>query len=145
VVLDPSRAAELRDDWVARHRPQDAPSPPARAGVERLLVKRVPDPDAAAAILDADGRRQVAALAAGALYLVWAVPGGAGTPEAARCRRIPLGTAEVELSERVDGEATVRHWWFALPGEPLVFRTLDARDEAFAEALAAALGWPSVG
>jgi hypothetical protein len=143
--VDPSRAAELRDDWVARHRPEDEPSPAARAGVERLLTERVPDPGAAAAITDASGRRQVAALAGGVLYLVWAVPGGAGMAEAARCRRIPLEPSEVELSERVEDGIAVRHWWFQLPSEPLVFRALDAADEGFAEALAAALGWPSVG
>jgi hypothetical protein len=140
--MDPSRAAHLRDGWVARHLPQDAPSPDAHAGVERLLAARVPEPDVAAAIVDADGRRQVGALAGGALYLVWAMP---GTPEAVRCRRIPLAPAEVELSERADGDETVRHWWFELPGEPLVFRALDDDDAAFAEALAAALGWPSLG
>jgi hypothetical protein len=143
--MDPSRAAELGGDWAARHRPEDAPSPAARAGVERLLSDRVPDPEAAAAIVDADGRRQVAALAGGALYLVWAVPGSAGTPEAARCRRIPLGPAEVELSERADGARTVRHWWFELAGEPLVFRALGPDDDAFARALAGAVGWPSLG
>jgi hypothetical protein len=143
--MDRSRAAELRDDWAALHRPADAPSPTARAGVERLLADRVPEPEAAAAIVDANGRRQIVALAAGALYLVWAVPGSAGTPEAARCRRIPLDKAEVELSERVDGARRVRHWWFDLPDEPLVFRTLGPSDDAFAEALAAALGWPSLG
>jgi hypothetical protein len=143
--MDPSRAAELAHDWAARHRPEDAPSPAARAGVVRMLSERVPEPDAAAAIIDADGRRQVVALAGDALYLVWAVPGSAGTPEAARCRRIPLAPAEVELSERVDGDRTVRHWWFALSDEPLVFRALGAPDDAFARALAAALGWPSLG
>jgi hypothetical protein len=143
--MDPSRAAELGHDWAARHRPEDAPSPAARAGVERMLSERVPAPDAAAAIVDADGRRQVAALAGGALWLVWAVPGSAGTPEAARCRRIPLAPAEVELSERADGDRTVRHWWFALSEEPLVFRALGAEDDAFARVLASALGWPSLG
>jgi hypothetical protein len=143
--MDPSRAAELGHDWAARHRPEDAPSPAARAGVERMLSERVPAPDAAAAIVDADGRRQVAALAGGALWLVWAVPGSAGTPEAARCRRIPLAPAEVELSERADGDRTVRHWWFALSEEPLVFRALGAEDDAFACVLASALGWPSLG
>ena len=143
--MDPTRAAELRTAWAARHRPDEAPSPAAAAAVERLLGERVPEPEAAAAILDAEGRRRVAALAGGALYLVWAVPGGAGTPEAARVRRIPLAAAEVELSERAEGSARVRHWWFEVGEEPLVFRTLDAADEAFAAALAAAVGWPPVG
>jgi hypothetical protein len=143
--MDSSRAAELGGDWAERHRPEDAPSPAARAGVERLLTERVPEPEAASAIVDADGRRLVAALAGGALYLVWAVPGSAGTPEAARCRRLPLGPAEIELSERADGSRTVRHWWFELAGEPFVFRALGATDDAFAQSLAAALGWPSLG
>jgi hypothetical protein len=138
--MDHSRAAELTDSWVERHRPEDAPSPDARAGVERLLVERVPDPGAAAALIDSDGRRRVAALAGGALYLVWAV---AGTPEAARCRRIPLHPAEVEVSERVEDGRTIRHWWFEVGGEPLIFRALDPGDDAFAAALATALGWPN--
>jgi hypothetical protein len=143
--MDRSRASELADGWVARHPDAEMPSPAARAGVERMLTERVPEPEAAAAIQDADGRRHVAALAGAALYLVWAVPGSAGTPEAARCRRIPLGPAEVELSERVEGGSPVRHWWFELPGDPLVFRVLDGRDETFAQSLAHALGWPSLG
>ena len=143
--MDPARAAELRAAWAARHRPEEAPSPPAAEAVQRLLEQRVPEPEAAAAILDAGGRRSVAALAGGALYLVWAVPGAAGTPEAARVRRIPLARAEVELSERADGERRVRHWWFEVGEEPLVFRALDADDDAFAAALAAAVGWPPVG
>jgi hypothetical protein len=143
--MDRSRASELSESWVARHPDREAPSRAARDGVRRMLEERVPDPEAAAAILDADGRRQVAALAGEALYLVWAVPGSAGTPEAARCRRIPLEPSEVELSERVEGDVPVRHWWFELPGDPLVFRVLDGSDETFAQALARALGWPSLG
>jgi hypothetical protein len=138
--MDRARAAALTDAWAARHRAEDAPSPDARAGVERLLAERVPAPGVAAALIDADGRRCVAVLAGGALYLVWAV---AGTPEAARCRRIPLAPAEVEVSERVDDGAAVRHWWFEVGGDPLIFRALDASDEAFAAALATALGWPT--
>jgi hypothetical protein len=143
--MDRSRASELGSEWAARHPADDPPSPAARTGVERQLEERVPDAEAAAALVDADGRRRVAALAAGALYLVWAVPGSAGTSEAARCRRIPLAPCEVELSERIEDGAAVRHWWFELPNEPLVFRALDARDDAFARALAAAVGWPSLG
>lgn len=143
--MDRTRASDLANDWVARHANIEAPSPAARAGVMRMLEQRVPGPEAAAAILDANGRRQVAVLAAGALYLVWAVPGSAGTPEAARCRRIPLAPCEVELSERVESGTPVRHWWFELPSEPLVFRVLDPADEALAQRLAAALGWPALG
>jgi hypothetical protein len=142
--VDPARASDLADAWVARHAHVDPPSPDARSGVERLLRERVPDPEAATAIVDAGGRRVVAALADGALYLLWAVPGSAGTPEAARCRRIPLASCEVELSERVEGGAPVRHWWFELAGEPLVFRVLDAGDEELATRLAAAVGWPTL-
>jgi hypothetical protein len=138
--MDRARAAALTEAWAARHRAADAPSPAGRAGVERLLTERVPDPGAAAALIDADGRHCVAALAGGALYLAWAV---AGTPEAARCRRIPLAPAEVEVSERFDSDTAVRHWWFEVGGDPLVFRALDADDEAFAAALATALGWPT--
>jgi len=143
--VDADRADELTAAWVDRHRPEDAPSPAAREGIRRLLEDRVPDPAAAAAIVDVEGRRQVAALAGGALYLLWAVPGSSSVPEAARCRRIPLERASVELSERVEGAKAVRHWWFELPDEPLVLRVHDARDGALAEALAAALGWPSLG
>ena len=65
--------------------------------------------------------------------------------DAARCRRIPLdpATMAVELSERPDPGAVVRHWWFEVDEQPLVFRT-DGEDEPerFARALAGALGWP---
>jgi hypothetical protein len=143
--VEAARAAELAGAWVARHANVDPPSPAAREGVERLLRERVPEPEAAAAILDAGGRRLVAALADAALYVLWAVPGSAGTPEAARCRRIPLVPAEVELSERVEGDAPVRYWWFELPDEPLVFRVLDPQDDVLAQRLAGALGWPALG
>jgi len=142
--VDRTRASDLANDWVALHSNAEAPSPAARAGVVRMLEQRVPEPEAAAAILDADGRRQVAVLSATALYLVWAVPGSAGTPEAARCRRIPLEPAVVEVSERVADGRPVRHWWFELSGGPLVFRVLDAQHEALAQRLSAALGWPSL-
>jgi hypothetical protein len=142
--VDAARASELAGAWTARHVNVDPPSPAASDGVERVLRERVPEPEAASAILDASGRRQVAVLAGGALYLVWAVPGSAGTPEAARCRRIPLEPVEVELSERVEGDAPVRHWLFELPGEPLVFRVLEPADDELAERLATALGWPTL-
>jgi hypothetical protein len=141
--MDATRAAELRDAWAARHRDAHAPAPGALAAVERLLVEQVPDADAASALVDADGRRRIGLLAGGALYLVWAVPAGAGTAEAARCRRIPLaaGRTAIELSDRVEPQGPVRHWWFELDDEPLVFRAGHPEEEAFARALAAALGW----
>jgi hypothetical protein len=143
--MDPARAVELRDAWAARHREEEAPAPGALAAVERLLIDRVPDPDRAAALIDAEGRRRIALLSGGALYLVWAVPAGAGTLEAARCRRVPLDPAHtpVELSDRLEPAGPVRYWWFELEDEPLVFRAATAEEEDFAEALAAALGWSS--
>jgi hypothetical protein len=37
----------------------------------------------------------------------------------------------------------VRHWWFEIDEDPLVFRTTgDDEPERFARALAGALGWP---
>jgi hypothetical protein len=135
---------ELRDAWAARHRDEDAPTPGALAAVERLLTDRVPDPDRAAALIDSEGRRRIALLSGGALYLVWAVPAGAGTLEAARCRRLPLDPARtpVEVSDRLEPAGAVRYWWFELEDEPLVFRAATAEEEGFAQALAAALGWP---
>jgi hypothetical protein len=142
--MDPARAVELCDAWAARHRDEESPTRGALAAVERLLADRVPDPDRAAALIDADGRRRIALLAGGALYLVWAVPAGAGTLEAARCRRVPLdpGRTSVEVSDRLESAGPVRHWWFELADEPLVFRAATVDEEAFAQALAAALGWP---
>jgi hypothetical protein len=139
--MDASRAAQLRDAWAARHRSEDAPAPGAMAAVERLLTERVPDPEAAAALIDADGRRTIGVLAGAALYLVWAVPAGVGTLEAARCRRLPLQPAAIEVSDRLEAGGAVRHWWFELADEPLVFRAAEPDQEAFARALAAALGW----
>jgi hypothetical protein len=58
---------------------------------------------------------------------------------------VPLApaTTAVELSERRDPGAVVRHWWFEIDEEPLVFRTGgDDEPERFARALAGALGWP---
>jgi hypothetical protein len=143
--MDAARAARLRDDWAARHREQDAPTPGALAAVERLLTERVPDTDDAVAFVDADGRRRIALLAGGALYLVWAVPAGAGTLEAARCRRVPLDPLRtpVEVSDRLEAGGPVRHWWFELEDEPLVFRAGRPEEEAFARALATELGWPA--
>jgi hypothetical protein len=142
--MDPARAVELRDAWAARHRDEEAPTPGALAAVERLLTDRVPDPERATALIDAEGRRRIALLSRGALYLVWAVPAGAGTREAARCRRLPLdpGRTPVEVSDRLEPAGPVRHWWFELEDEPLVFRAATAEEEDFARALAAALGWP---
>src|SRR5215218_6954615 len=121
--MDRARAGELVEQWVARHVAVEPPSPDAIAAVTAAL-QAVPDPDAAAAITAADGRPRVAALAGGALFLAWAVPGSAGVREAARCRRIPLDPAGtvVELSERRDPGAVVRHWWFEVEDDPLVFR-----------------------
>jgi hypothetical protein len=139
--MDAARAAELRDAWAARHRDEEAPTPGAMAAVERLLTERVPDADAAAALIDADGRRRIGLLAGDALYLVWAVPAGVGRLEAARCRRLPLAPAPIEVSDRLEAGGSVRHWWFELEDEPLVFRAGGEEEETFAQALAAALGW----
>ena len=142
--MEPDRAALLTDDWVERHVTVEPPSPDAIAAVRSALA-RVPEPDAATALTGIDGRPRLAALAGGALYLVWAVRGSAGVREGARCRRIPLapdGTV-VEVSERRDPGAIVRHWWFEVEEDPLVFRTTgNDEPERFARALAGALGWP---
>jgi hypothetical protein len=142
--MDADRAAQLRDDWVARHVTVEPPSPDATEAVLEALGL-VPRPESAAAITGPDGRPQIVALAGGAVYVVWAVKGSASVREAARCRRIPLrpDTTTVEVSQRQDPDAIVRHWWFELEEEPLVFRTT-GEDEAerFARALARALGWP---
>jgi hypothetical protein len=138
--MEAERAARVVDDWVWAHVTVEAPSKEAIRAVADALAL-VPEPEAVAAVTRVDGRPRIAALAGAAVYLVWAVPASAGTPEAARCRRIPLdpaGTA-VELSER--GE--IRHWSFEIDDEPLVFRTGgDDEPERFARALASALGWP---
>jgi hypothetical protein len=140
--MDAPRAAQLRDAWVERHRDGDAPGSGSMAAVERLLTERVPDAEAAAALIDAEGRRRIGVLAGGALYLVWAVPAGAGTREAARCRRLPLAPVPIEVSDRLEPGGPVRHWWFELEDEPLVFRAGTSEEEGFAQALATALGWP---
>ena len=142
--MESDRAAQLRDDWVARHVTVEPPSPDATQAVVEAL-DLVPPSEAAAAITGPDGRPQIVALAGGALYVVWAVKGSASVREAARCRRIPLrpDATPVEVSQRQDPGAIVRHWWFEVDEEPLVFRTTGEDDaEHFARALARALGWP---
>jgi hypothetical protein len=143
--MHPDRAAELCSAWVARHREEDMPTPDARAAVERLMTERVPEPRNACALNDVEGRRRIAILAGPALFLVWAVPAGAGTREAARCRRVPLAhdRTTIEVSDRLEDRGPVRHWWFELDDEPLVFRAARPEEEAFARALASALGWPA--
>jgi hypothetical protein len=138
--MDAGRAARVVDDWVGAHVTVEAPSRAAIKAVADALAL-VPEPDGIAAITPVDGRPRIAALAAGAVYLVWAIPASAATPEAARCRRVPLDphATAVELSARPD----VRHWSFEIDEEPLVFRTSgDDEPERFACALAGALGWP---
>jgi hypothetical protein len=138
--MDAERAARVVDEWVWAHVNVEVPSRAAIEAVAEALAN-LPEPDAIAAITRADGHPRIAALAGGAVYLAWAVPAVAGTPEAARCRRIPLdpSATAVELSARGD----VRHWSFEIDDEPLVFRTSgDDEPERFARALAGALGWP---
>jgi hypothetical protein len=138
--MDADHAARVVDEWVWAHVTVEAPSREAIKAVAGALA-RVPEPDAIAAITPVDGRPRIAALAADAVFLVWAGPASAGTPEAARTRRLPLdpATTAVELSVRSD----VRHWSFEIDAEPLVFRTTaDDEAERFARALAGALGWP---
>jgi hypothetical protein len=142
--MDDDRAAQLCDDWVARHVTVEPPSPDAAEAVAEALAL-VPRPESSAAITGPDGRPQIVALAGGAVYVVWAVKGSASVREAARCRRIPLrpDRTTVEVSQRQDPDAIVRHWWFELEEEPLVFRTTgDDEAERFARALARVLGWP---
>jgi hypothetical protein len=142
--MDADRAAALTDAWAARHVVVEPPSPEATAAV-RDALGLVPPPQAAAAVTPPDGRPRIAALAEGALYLVWGVQGSASVREAARCRRIPLqpGRTTVEVSQRRDPDAVVRHWCFELDDDPLIFRTAgDDDEERFARHLAGALGWP---
>ena len=142
--MEPDRAAALADAWIAGHVTVELPSPDATEAVIEALAL-VPPPEAAAAITAPDGRPRIAALAGGAVYLVWAVQGSASVREAARCRRLPLrpDATAVEVSQRQDPGAVVRHWWFEVDEEPLVFRTTGEDDaERFARALARALGWP---
>jgi hypothetical protein len=142
--MDSRRAGRLTDDWLARHAATERPSRDAIEAVRGVLGP-IPEPDAAAAVTGVDGRLQIVALAGGALYRVWAVPGSIEARDGARCRRVALdpATTAVELSERRDAGALVRHWWFEIDAEPLVFRTTgDEEPERFARALAGALGWP---
>jgi hypothetical protein len=142
--MDPARAGRLTEDWVAGHVTIPPPSSDATEAVAGALAM-VPEPEAAAAITARDGKPRIVALAGGALYVVWAVPGAIGVREAARCRRLPLQPAvtTVEVSQRQDPDGPVRHWSFEVDEEPLVFRTTgDDAGERFARALAGALGWP---
>jgi hypothetical protein len=135
--MEAERAKRVVDDWVWAHVTVEAPSRGAIKAVAEALAL-VPEPETIAAVTQVDGRPRIAALAGGALYLVWATT---AAPEAARCRRVPLdpSSTAVELSERGD----VRHWSFEIDEEPLVFRTAGDDDpERFARALAGALGWP---
>ena len=147
-AMDPARAARLARGLgrAARHRGAAVARRDARPSPPRSRL--VPEPEAAAAITGVDGHPRIAALAGGALYLVWAVRGSA---ERARGRPLPPHPAParrrtaVELSERQDPDAIVRHWWFELEEDPLVFRTTgDDEPERFARALAGALGWPAL-
>jgi hypothetical protein len=131
-------AGNIVHDWVSAH---VAVEPPSAVAVEavRDALALVPEPEEVAAITPADGRPRIAALAGGALYVLWATPPGMGAPEAARCRRVPLdpGATAVEFSARGD----IRHWSFELDDEPLVFQAAEEAQDRFARALAAALGW----
>jgi hypothetical protein len=142
--MDRARAGRLTEDWIAGHVSIPPPSADATEAVTGALAM-VPEPEAAAAITGPDGNPRIAALAAGALYVVWAVPGAIGVREAARCRRLPLDpvATAVEVSERRDPDGLVRHWSFEVDEHPLVFRAKgDDAAERFARALAGALGWP---
>ena len=142
--MEPARAAALIEAWTACHVMVEPPSRDAAVAVTDALAL-VPEPDAAAAITGRDGRPRIAALSGAALYVVWAVAGSASVREAAHCRRLPLRPERtaVEVSQRQDPDAVVRHWWFEVDEEPLVFRTTGDDDaERFARALAQALGWP---
>ena len=142
--MERALASRLVEDWDRLHVTAAPPAPDALAAVTEMLAT-LPEPEAAAAVTGPDDRPRIAALAGGALYLLWAVPGSAAAPGAARCRRIPLqpGTIAVELSERRGGGRILRHWSFELDEEPLVLRTSGDDDaERFARALARALGWP---
>jgi hypothetical protein len=141
------QAGALREAWVDAHHAGEEPPPDAAEAVVRTLTVHVPEPDAAAVVTGPDGRPRVALLAGRALWLLWTVGATSGLPATVRCRRIPLPSeAPIELSERIEGEQTVRHWWFEVDEEPLVFRSVDDdAAERFARALAGALGWPGPG
>ena len=141
--METERAARVVDDWVWAHVTVEAPSKEAIKAVADALAL-VPEPEAVAAVTRVDGSPRIAALAGAAVFLVWSIPGvGRRTPEAARCRRIPLDPARDRgraVRAPRDGRA---HWSFEIDEEPLVFRTAgDDEPERFARALAGALGWP---
>jgi hypothetical protein len=142
--VDLERAGALRDAWIAAHHEGEEPPRDAAEAVSAALAAQVPDPDADAVVTGSDGRPRVAVLSGRALWTVWTVGATSGLPATVRCRRVPLpDAAPVELSERIEEERTVRHWWFEVDEEPLVFRSVDDdAAERFARALAAALGWP---
>jgi hypothetical protein len=142
--VDLERAGALREAWVDAHHAGEEPPPDAANAVARSLAAHVPEPDAVAVVTGPDGRPRVAVLAGMALWLLWTVGATSGLPATVRCRRIPLPEgAVIELSERIEEGATVRHWWFEIDEEPLVFRSVDDDSaEHFARALAAAMGWP---
>jgi hypothetical protein len=141
--VDLERAGALREAWVDAHLEGEEPSQDAAEAVAKALAAQVPEPDAAAVVTGPDGRPRVAVLAGRALWLLWTVGATSGLPATVRCRRVPLPPeAVIELSERIEGENTVRHWWFEVDEDPLVFRSVDDDSaERFARALAAALGW----
>jgi hypothetical protein len=141
--VDLERAGALREAWVDAHLEGEEPSPDAGEAVAKALATQVPEPDAVAVVTGPDGRPRVAVLTGRSLWLLWTVGATSGLPATVRCRRLPLPPeAAIELSERIEGERTVRHWWFELDEEPLVFRSVDDdAAEHFARALAAALGW----
>ena len=142
--MDPERAGVLRKAWVDAHLEGEEPSEESAEAVARTLAGQVPDPDADAVVTGPDGRPRVAVLSGRSLWLLWTVGATSGLPATVRCRRVPLpDEVAIELSERIEEEKTVRHWWFEVDEDPLVFRTVDDdAAERFARALAAALGWP---
>jgi hypothetical protein len=145
--VDIERAGALRDAWIAAHHEGEEPPSDAAQAVAAALSAQVPDPDADAVVTGPDGRPRVAVLSGRALWTVWTVGATSGLPATVRCRRVPLPDAvSIELSERIEEGRTVRHWWFEVDEEPLVFRSVDDdAAEGFARALAAALGWPGQG
>ena len=142
--MDPERAGVLRKAWVDAHLEGEEPSEGAAEAIARTLEGQVPDPDADAVVTGPDGRPRVAVLSGKSLWLLWTVGATSGLPATVRCRRVPLpDEVAIELSERIEEEKTVRHWWFEVDEDPLVFRSVDDdAAERFARALAAALGWP---
>lgn len=141
--MDLERAGALREAWVDAHLEGEEPSEEAAEAVSRTLEGQVPDPDADAVVTGPDGRPRVAVLSGRSLWLLWTVGATSGLPATVRCRRVPLpDEVAIELSERIEEERTVRHWWFEVDDDPLVFRSVDDDSaERFARSLAAALGW----